>query len=230
LNALVRRLVSRADQPLTVTEENELTEAIRSVMSFEPAARRLGRVLDYLDATEPEGVYARLTQWCHARSRDEPDGPYAWIFDNQEDSLIESLGNALTTGFDVTEFLDRPLIRTPITMYLFHLTEQLMDGRRFALFIAEFWKALDDEYFGSFAKDQLKTIRKKNGFVVLDSQSPSDAIRHPHSRTLIEQTPTKIGWPRVHRCGRTGRIQSRLSCRQRYTRRASNHLMRFREI
>jgi type IV secretion system protein VirB4 len=29
----------------------------------------------------------------------------------------------------------------------------------------------------------------------LDSQSPSDAIKHPHSRTLIEQTPTKICFP-----------------------------------
>ena len=195
LNELVRRLVSRADRPLTITQENELTEAIRSVLSFESADRRLGRVLDYLDSTEAEGVYVRLKQWCHARRGDEQDGPYAWIFDNAQDSLIDSLGSALTTGFDVTEFLDKPLIRTPINMYLFHLTDQLIDGRRFALFIAEFWKALDDEYFGAFAKDQLKTIRKKNGFVVLDSQSPSDAIRHPHSRTLIEQTPTKICFP-----------------------------------
>jgi type IV secretion system protein VirB4 len=195
LNDLVRRLVSRADSPLTVTQENELNEAIRSVMSFESADRRLRRVLDHLDSTEPEGVYARLKQWCHAQRGDEQDGPYAWIFDNPQDSLIESLGTALTTGFDVTEFLDKPIIRTPINMYLFHVTDQLIDGRRFALFIAEFWKALDDEYFGAFAKDQLKTIRKKNGFVVLDSQSPSDAIKHPHSRTLIEQTPTKICFP-----------------------------------
>jgi type IV secretion system protein VirB4 len=195
LNDLVRRLVSRADRPLTVTQENDLIEAVRSVMSFESADRRLRRVLDYLDSTEPEGVYARLKQWCHAQRGDEQDGPYAWIFDNPQDSLIESLGTALTTGFDVTEFLDKPIIRTPINMYLFHVTNQLIDGRRFALFIAEFWKALDDEYFGAFAKDQLKTIRKKNGFVVLDSQSPSDAIKHPHSRTLIEQTPTKICFP-----------------------------------
>jgi type IV secretion system protein VirB4 len=195
LNDLVRRLVSRADRPLNITQENELTEAIRSVLSFESADRRLGRVLDYLDSTESEGVYVRLKQWCHARRSGEQDGPYAWIFDNAQDSLIDSLGAALTTGFDVTEFLDKPVIRTPINMYLFHLTQQLIDGRRFALFIAEFWKALDDEYFGAFAKDQLKTIRKKNGFVVLDSQSPSDAIKHPHSRTLIEQTPTKICFP-----------------------------------
>ncbi len=195
LNDLVRRLVLRANSPLTVSEEAELTEAIESVMSFDRAERRLSRVLDYLDATAPEGIHARLKAWCHGTRAGEPDGPYAWIFDNPVDSLIGSLGDALTTGFDVTEFLDKPAIRTPINMYLFYLTEQLIDGRRFALFIAEFWKALDDEYFGAFAKDALKTIRKKNGFVVLDSQSPSDAIAHRHSRTLIEQTPTKILFP-----------------------------------
>lgn len=195
LNELVRKLVWRPEHPLTITDENDLSEAIRSVMSFDHENRRLGRVLDYLDATRAEGVYVRLKQWCYARRAGQEDGSYAWIFDNAEDTLIDALGSALTTGFDVTEFLDKPTIRTPINMYLFHLIEQLVDGRRFALFVAEFWKALDDEYFGNFAKNQLKTIRKNNGFVVLDSQSPSDAINHRHSRTLIEQTPTKILFP-----------------------------------
>jgi len=195
LNDLVRRLVHRAGAELSVAEEAEITEAIDSVMSFDRAERRLSRILDYLDATAPEGIHARLKAWCHGTRPGEADGPNAWIFDNPDDTLIDSLGDALTTGFDVTEFLERPAIRTPVNMYLFHLTEQLIDGRRFALFIAEFWKALDDEYFGAFAKDALKTIRKKNGFVVLDSQSPSDAIAHRHSRTLIEQTPTKILFP-----------------------------------
>ena len=80
-------------------------------------------------------------------------------------------------------------------MYLFHLTNQLIDGRRFALFIAEFWKTLGDPEMAAFARDQLKTMRKKNGFVVMDSQSPSDALTHEISRTLIEQTPTKILFP-----------------------------------
>lgn len=41
----------------------------------------------------------------------------------------------------------------------------------------------------------LKTLRKQNGFVVLDSQSPSDALTHPISRTLIEQVATLILFP-----------------------------------
>ncbi len=195
LNDLLRKLVHRDDKPLTVTEENEIADAIRAVMRFERPLRRLGRVLDYLDKTKSDGVFVRLQQWCYARKPGEQDGPHAWVFYNPEDTLIGLFGQALTTGFDITEFLDKPTIRTPINMYLFHLTDDLIDGRRFALFIAEFWKSLGDPYFASFAKDQLKTIRKKNGFVVLDSQSPSDAIKHEHSRTLIEQTPTKILFP-----------------------------------
>jgi type IV secretion system protein VirB4 len=80
-------------------------------------------------------------------------------------------------------------------MHLFHLTDTLVDGRRLAIFIAEFWKALADPEFAGFAKDQLKTIRKNNGFVVLDSQSVGDALRHPIADALIEQTPTKILFP-----------------------------------
>ena len=63
LNELVRRLVQRAGAPLTVAEEAELTEAIESVMSFDRTERRLCRVLDYLDATAPEGIHARLKAW-----------------------------------------------------------------------------------------------------------------------------------------------------------------------
>lgn len=195
LNDLVQKLAQEGDTPLTVTEKTEIAYAISEVMAFEPHLRQLGRILDYLDVTKQGGVHDRLQQWCHARKPGQKDGQYAWVFDNQHDTLIGSLGQALITGFDTTRFLDNATIRTPINMWLFHLTKTLVDGRRFAMFIAEFWKALDDPYFGDFAKDFLKTLRKNNGFVVLDSQSPSDAINHVHSRTLIEQTPTKILFP-----------------------------------
>ena len=195
LNEFVRQLVSRDDSALSITEENEISHAIDDIMRFDKADRRLGRVADYLDKTTQDGIYTRLQQWCYARKSGEKDGLYAWLFDNPHDTLLTTFGDVLTTGFDVTDFLDRPTIRMPVNMWLFYITKRLIDGRRFALFIAEFWKSLADPYFADFAKDQLKTLRKKNGFVVLDSQSPSDAINHPISRTLIEQTATKIVFP-----------------------------------
>lgn len=41
----------------------------------------------------------------------------------------------------------------------------------------------------------LKTDRKLGGWVILDSQSPEDAINSPIFATLVQQTPTKIFLP-----------------------------------
>ncbi|MGY0343567.1 VirB4 family type IV secretion/conjugal transfer ATPase [Xylella fastidiosa] len=191
LNRFVRRLCTRPGQTLSVTDEIDIEQAINAVLRMDLEHRRLGRVLDFL-TKDRSGIYAQLQRWCYAREHGKPDGPNAWLFDNPRDTLIDNFGSALTTGFDVTSFLKDDELRAPINMHLFHLTESLIDGRRLALFIAEFWRALGDPEMADFAKDQLKTIRKKNGFVVLDSQSPSDALNHPISRTLVEQTPTKI--------------------------------------
>ena len=98
-------------------------------------------------------------------------------------------------GFDVTQFLGHALIRTPITLYLFHRVRELLDGRRLVCWMDEFWRLLSDPAFEGFAKDGPKTWRKLNGVMCLATQSPSDVLDSPISRTLIEQTPTKIFFP-----------------------------------
>lgn len=194
LNDFVKKLIT-TDLNLTPTEENEVARSIRGVLSLPIEARRIGRLMDFTDITQRDGIHTRLKKWCYSREAGDPDGSNAWVFDNETDTVLSVFNENKLLGFDVTDFLDNDEIRTPINMYLFHLTKALIDGRRFALFIAEFWKALSDDYFAGFAKDYLKTMRKKNAFVVLDSQSPSDALYHPISRTLIEQTATKILLP-----------------------------------
>jgi type IV secretion system protein VirB4 len=59
----------------------------------------------------------------------------------------------------------------------------------------EFWKLLADPAFENFAKDGPKTWRKLNGVMCLATQSASDVLDSPISRTIIEQTPTKILFP-----------------------------------
>ena len=54
---------------------------------------------------------------------------------------------------------------------------------------------LADPAFENFAKDGPKTWRKLNGVMCLATQSPSDVLDSPISRTLVEQTPTKIFFP-----------------------------------
>jgi type IV secretion system protein VirB4 len=173
-----------------VRETADLDQALRGTLALEPEARRLSRLVEFLDPTDPEGLHARLARWCESCR-----GDYAWVFDNARDTVVSRLGGRSVIGFDVTEFLDHPLTRAPITLYLFHLVRQLLDGRRLVCWMDEFWRLLADPAFESFAKDGPKTWRKLNAVMSLATQSPSDVLDSPISRTLIEQTPTKVFFP-----------------------------------
>jgi type IV secretion system protein VirB4 len=162
----------------------EVEEGIKAVYSVSQDNRRLASLVQFLDGTQVGGVAERLRPWVG-------EGRFAWAFDNREDSL--HLGRL--TAFDVTEFLDHPDLRTPITSYLLYRTEPLIDGTPFALWIDEFWKILDDAYFEGFVRDKLKTIRKKDGIVITSTQSPADALDSKIAAALLEQTPTKIFLP-----------------------------------
>jgi type IV secretion system protein VirB4 len=174
----------------SVREQADLEQALRGTLALDTSARRLSRLIEFLDPTDPEGLHARLSSWCEV-SR----GDYAWVFDNPVDTLAARLTGRSVIGFDVTEFLDHAFTRSPITLYLFHLVRQLLDGRRLVCWMDEFWRLLADPAFESFAKDGPKTWRKLNAVMCLATQSPSDVLESPISRTLVEQTPTKIFFP-----------------------------------
>jgi type IV secretion system protein VirB4 len=173
-----------------VRESADLDQALHGTLALEPAARRLSRLVEFLDPTDPEGLHARLARWCHSHR-----GDYAWVFDNPRDTVVSRLSRRALIGFDVTEFLDHALTRAPITLYLFHLVRQLLDGRRLVCWMDEFWRLLSDRAFENFAKDGPKTWRKLNAVMCLATQSPSDVLDSPISRTLVEQTPTKVFFP-----------------------------------
>jgi type IV secretion system protein VirB4 len=129
-------------------ETADLDQALRGTLALEPEARRLSRLVEFLDPTDPEGLYARLAHWCEVCG-----GDYAWVFDNSRDTVVSRLSGRSIIGFDVTEFIDHSLTRSPITLYLFHLVRQLLDGRRLVCWMDEFWRLLADPAFENFAKD-----------------------------------------------------------------------------
>jgi type IV secretion system protein VirB4 len=168
----------------------DLDQALRGTLALDTSARRLSRLVEFLDPTDPEGLHARLARWCEVCR-----GDYAWAFDNPVDTLGARVTGRSIVGFDVTEFLDHAQTRSAITLYLFHQVRQLLDGRRLVCWMDEFWRLLSDSAFESFAKDGPKTWRKLNAVMCLATQSPSDVLQSSISRTLIEQTPTKVFFP-----------------------------------
>lgn len=190
LRQWLRVLVRRPDRPLSAREENELDQALRGVMALDHPTRRLSRVLEYLDVTDAEGICARLAPWCADSS-----GEDAWVFDNPEDAFLPGLAEHAVMGFDITDFIEHARVRTPITMYLFHLVRSLVGSGRVVCWADEFSRQLDDEAFSGFAKDGLQTFRKLDAALVAAAQSPSNVIGSRIARTILEQTATKLFLP-----------------------------------
>lgn len=186
LEALVTRLVQHQGRPISPTEQRQISEAIAGVMDVPRELRRLGAVLQFLDANQEDGIHIRLKRWCG-------NGPLAWLFDNEDDTL--RLDNTPVVGFDVTEFLDNDETRTPTIMYLFHRIESLIDGRRIPIFMDEFWKLLDDSAFEDLAQNKLVTMRKQDGFLVMLTQAPRQVLNSKIAYAVVSQTATKIFLP-----------------------------------
>lgn len=183
-------LARGANSILSAREQADLDHALAGTLALAFSARRLSRLVEFLDSTEAEGVYARLSRWCQSTG-----GAHWMVFDNDEDLIAERLKHSRLLGFDVTAFLYHPEIRVPVTLYLLHLVGSLLDGRRLVCWCDEFSKLLDDVAFESFAKNALDTWRKLNAVFVAATQSASHALLSPISRTIVEQTATKILFP-----------------------------------
>ncbi|PMS31283.1 type IV secretion system protein VirB4 [Trinickia symbiotica] len=177
---LVRKLVGTG-VPLPANDEMVISRAVREVARMAKPMRRLSMVRQLLPNVGENSLHARLAKWCAG-------GRLGWVLDNLSDRI--DFSRARLFGFDDTELLDDAEVSTPVTMYLLHLTENLIDGRRFVYVMTEFWKRLDDPVFTDFAKNKQKTIRKQNGFGIFDTQSPSDVLRSDIARALVEQSAT----------------------------------------
>jgi type IV secretion system protein VirB4 len=171
---------------LTVIEESDIDRAVRAVMKLPFEMRSLSRCLEFLDTSQIDGVHAKLSKWSRGQS-------LGWVFDNPVDRLDIQSHSIL--GFDVTDFLDNPEVRTPIMMYLFHRIDSVLNGEPIQIFIDEFWKLLTDNAFERFAQNKQKVIRKQNGIMIYGTQSAKDVLQSPIAHSLIEQCATFIFMP-----------------------------------
>jgi type IV secretion system protein VirB4 len=181
---LVRVCIASPALPLLPSDERAIADAVKAVAMMPVRLRRFSTIRQNLPKTGENSLYERLSRWCEG-------GALGWVFDQADDRLL-NLDLEAVIGFDTTEFLDLPEVRTPVMMYLLQVMEELVNGERLIYVISEFWKALDHEIFSDFAKQKQKTIRKQNGLGIFDTQSPSDVLRHPIGRTMVEQSVTKI--------------------------------------
>lgn len=169
----------------SVEEIGQIRDAIDANFQQPKRHRRLRHLVELLRGGDrPHGadLWARLRPWWG-------EGERAWLFDNADDR-IDLAADAI--GFDMTQILDDPALRTPAMMVLFHRVEERLDGSPSIIVVDEGWKALDDDVFVRRIKDWEKTIRKRNGIVGFATQSAQDALESRIASAIIEQAATQI--------------------------------------
>ncbi|MET3666092.1 VirB4 family type IV secretion/conjugal transfer ATPase [Caulobacter sp. 1776] len=181
----IAKLAAVPGETLSADDSARIKDAVDANFDQAPALRRLRYFAElFRGARRPDAadLAARLAPW-------HGTGEHAWLFDNDTDGL--DLEQA-TLGFDMTQLLDDPTLRTPAMMYLFHRVEQRLDGHPTLIVIDEGWKALDDDAFVARIRDWEKTLRKRNGVVGFATQSAQDALESRIASAIIEQAATQI--------------------------------------
>lgn len=191
LRAFIATLLSIGRGGLNTEEQAIIAEAVAANFDQPKELRRLRFFQELLGGfrrPNTEDLAARMARWCGK-------GEHAWLFDNPSDRLSV---DRRVLGFDMTDILDSPDIRTPTMMYLFRRVEERLDGSPTLIVIDEGWKALDDDAFAARLKDWLKTIRKRNGVVGFCTQSARDALDSRIASAITEQTAAQIFAPNPH--------------------------------
>jgi type IV secretion system protein VirB4 len=116
-------------------------------------------------------------------------GAYGQIFDADHESLrgefwqMYEMGNLMDLGPDVV---------APALDYLFHRVEEELDGRPTLLVLDEAWLFLSHPIFARRLQGWLKTLRKKNVYVVFATQEVADAANSAITATIVSACHTKI--------------------------------------
>ncbi|ANU66066.1 VirB4 family type IV secretion/conjugal transfer ATPase [Turicimonas muris] len=188
-----KRLLARDGLPIDPMDEDRIAQAVTTVMSLPKEDRRLAYLSQLFQqgdtaASARTSLKLRLKKWIL-------DGPLAWCFDNEENTL--DLNEYPNFGIDGTDFLENAECRGAFTELILHLieTQVMKDKRRTIIVMDEFWKYLADPVTAKYAFDKLKTIRKQNGIFVFATQSPEDVLKNERGSAFIDNSATKIYLP-----------------------------------
>jgi len=189
IQALIKMLVTRNGELLNVKEEETLNIAIEFIMnefSKEDRTYPISLLMEQITQknTDNNSLKKRLSLW-------KKGNKFGWVFDNEKDELIFD-DDISVFGIDGTEFLDDSDVKDPIAFYLNKRTFDLIDGRRFGVWYDEVWYYLENEIIAEEIKNNQKTIRKRNGIMVLATQSVEDIAKSKIARPIIEQSASLI--------------------------------------
>ena len=171
---------------MTSLEDERLSRAVARQMAMPPALRSIEGVQVMLPQRAREGgrdgAAARLKKWCRGER-------LGWAFDGECDSIDMS---RRLMGFDTTALLKDETVCSPMLAYLFYRARKLIDGKPIVLGVDEAWQIDRVPAFREQTADDLATIRKNEGVVLLSTQSAATYLSSSIAHAYRQQVPTRI--------------------------------------
>jgi type IV secretion system protein VirB4 len=182
----VRLKLEQDSEPLTAEQVNDVDVQVQSLFMLPAAHRRLSNLM-----LDPKELQPRLARWVHGFGS-RPDGKYAWLFDNEEDTLQMSDFHC----FDLDGMDERPALTEVLMFYLLHQVNRQVFSRDISrlkvIIIDEAWAFFRNALFQEAMKKFLKTARKRNGIVVFATQSLDDLEQCRITGVLKDSCLTKV--------------------------------------
>ena len=182
LAALFKKMLTVHGASFTEKDAEVVAQAIDGMYRAPKSTRQLRHLAPYFGVKIPGSLRARFDEW-------HTDGSFAWLFDNDVDSLDLSPD---VMGFDLTNIMNAEGAKTPALMYLTHRVEQALYGNRGILFIDEGWRLLNDEFFVKLIEEWSRTPRKKNFIFGFATQVANDTLSSSVSKAINESAFCKI--------------------------------------
>lgn len=190
-------------------EQREIQDSIDAVMNHSNVNNR-GMSLLLQNITKRGGncLHSRLAKWCRAAGGYE--GQYAWVLDSPKNTFDHRAHTRL--AYDCTKILNKEYVgKHPEAMevllntlfFMKRMMHQTKPGSLLVNFMAEYWVPLSYESTAERIKEILKSGRTRGEILVMDTQSPEDAIATPYAAAVIQQVITSI-WLANKKADRAG--------------------------
>lgn len=180
---------------LSAKIQSIISEAVDYVFEhLEPQYRQLSHFIRLLPVDFER--WFEIKKWVR-KSETHQEGEYAWLFDNEKDTLSLDLDKI---GFDVTYLIDNTpsTISTPVYMYLLHVmrnhieNQTQTENRLTTIIIDEFWQILKSPYWINVLENWLPTVRKQNAHFILMTQSAETVINSTISKQVLDNLATML--------------------------------------
>jgi type IV secretion system protein VirB4 len=173
----IKVLVTARGYTLRAGDDEQLLTAAKMLREQPPEYWNLSRYVNYITDME---LKKQLALWTG-------DGLYGKYFDNTEDEFQLNAFVAIEMG----GLLDTD-VAAPFMEYAFFRLNQMLDGRPTLIYIEECWFMLKNKTFAGRIEDWLKTLRKKNAFVIMATQSLQEIANSEIFASIIDNMQNRI--------------------------------------